>query len=210
MSPGVVPPPYVSPPSPGDVDLKKLADDHVKMISYMDPATIQRELNTTLDSEKTKKLIDTQIRRLAEKTLNTRAAFEKIGILLGSFDSMGFRDVQNNAIGALRPGWEILRNVSTNPCVSGMVHSLFTQSYNLMLEESHKNAITIKAVCDGTCHKFVPLHVISNQMFLTKPFSAEYIRKILGVLEEEGMSMADIKSVVQDFIEVSLVSSSLC
>ena len=83
MSPGVVPPPYVSPPSPGDVDLKKLADDHVKMISYMDPATIQRELNTTLDSEKTKKLIDTQIRRLAEKTLNTRAAFEKIGILLG-------------------------------------------------------------------------------------------------------------------------------
>jgi len=166
MSPGVVPPPYVSTASPGDVDLKKLADDHVKTISDMDPATIQRELNTTLDSEKTKKLIDTQIRRLAEKTLNIRAAFEKIGILLGSFDSMGFRDVQNNAIEALRPGWEILRNVSTNPCVYGMVHSLFTQSYNLMLEESHKNAIMIKAVCDGTCHKFVPLHVITNQAIL--------------------------------------------
>jgi len=46
--------------------------------------------------------------------------------------------------------------------------------------------------------------------FLTKPFSAEYISKILGVLEEESMSVADIKLVVQDFIEVSLVVSLLC
>jgi len=116
MSVEVAPPPYLSTSSSGPIDLKKLADDHVKTISTLDPATVQHELNTTLDSEKTKELIDTQIRSLAEKTLKTRAAFEKIGILLGLFDSMGFRDAQNNAIEALRPGWEILRKVSAIPC----------------------------------------------------------------------------------------------
>jgi len=125
MSTEVAPPPYFSTSSPGLIDLKKLADDHVKLISTLDQATFQRELNAALDSERMKELIDNQIRSLAENTLKTRAAFEKIGILLGSFDSLGFRDAENNIIGALRPGWELLRKVSAILCTSSMAHSLF-------------------------------------------------------------------------------------
>jgi len=105
------------------VDQRNLADDDAKEIPTLDPVTVQREINTTLDSETTKRLIDTQIRSLAEKTLTIRSAFENISRLLGNFDSMGLRDAQNNPVETLRPDWEILRIVSTVTSVSIVVYS---------------------------------------------------------------------------------------
>ena len=116
-----------TPPSSSDlIDQRNLDNDDAKEILTLDPVTVQRELNTTLDSETTRHLMVTQIRSLAEKTLKTRAAFENISRLLGNFDSMGLRDAQNNAVETLRPDWEILRTVSTVTSVSIVVYSSFT------------------------------------------------------------------------------------
>jgi len=83
----------------------------MKAMVTLDPAAVDRALNTVLDSEMTKELIDKQIRGLAENTLKTRSAFEEISRLLGCFDSMRVRDAQNRTVETLRPGWETLRTV---------------------------------------------------------------------------------------------------
>jgi len=92
-------------------------------VSTLDLATIHRERNTTLDSETMEALIYTQIRILGKKTVRARADFEKMSLILGIFDSMGFRDGLNNTIGALRPDWEVLRKVSSNPRIEVLAHS---------------------------------------------------------------------------------------
>lgn len=112
MSSDVVPTLHLTSASSPLIDMEELTDDDLKAITTLDPITVQRELNTTLDSEETKELIETEIRSLTQKTLRTRAAFEKIGSLLGLFDSMRFQDTKNTTE-ALRPGWESLLEVST-------------------------------------------------------------------------------------------------
>ena len=122
MSVVVDPPPYLLTSSSGLIDLKKSGDSLVMTTPSLYSATVQRELNTVLDSEKMKVLIDEEIRNLAEKTLKARSAFERIRILLSVFDSMVFWNTKNNPIEALRPGWDTLQTVSTNTCSSIIAH----------------------------------------------------------------------------------------
>ena len=153
MSVEVAPPPYLSNSSSDAINLRNLPDDHVKVISTFDPVTVQPEPNITHEPEEMEVLVDTKNLMLDRKKPKTPSVFEEISDLLNSFDSMGLRDTWNNAMEALCPGWETLRRVSVITHSSFIAYSSLTKTYNDMPNESHKDAVEIKAFCDSECQR---------------------------------------------------------
>ena len=73
---------------------------------------INRAINDILDRPENRECIKEHIEKLAERTLASRAAFEKISSLLRLFDSKKYRTKDGHDIPTLHPTWDELRMVS--------------------------------------------------------------------------------------------------